>query len=90
MSGIYRIATHVRSSVTEDGGTILDVNSGRYYSLNPIGAAIWNELTAERSKEQILSNLSNTLGVSSEKLQDDVDAFLSRLVKLGLVDQNLS
>ncbi|PYT95059.1 MAG: hypothetical protein DMG36_03190 [Acidobacteria bacterium] len=90
MSEIFRIAMHVRSFVTEDGGTILDVDSGTYYGLNPIGAAIWNELKAERTKEEILSNLLNTFDVSAEKLHAEVDAFLDRLVKLRLVDQSLS
>lgn len=40
----------VRSQVEPGGGTVMNLHTGKYYALNPVGALIWNELETGASR----------------------------------------
>ena len=53
--------------------------------LNRIGAFLWEQLTEERSKEQLLRALMDQYEVDENTANTDVDDFLSSLKGAGII-----
>lgn len=71
----------------EVGGelVLLDLNSGTYFGLNAVGAAIWSELSQGRSFEQLQQHLLERYRVSPERCESEVLAFIDALSQRGLI-----
>ena len=48
-------------------------------TLNETGAFLWNLLTVETTKEELLKSLLNEYDISEEVASRDIDAFLKKL-----------
>jgi hypothetical protein len=79
------IPESIRTVITDDGATLLDVRCGMIYALNPTGGHIWNQLTLGRTKEEIATELSNEFNIPQARLLFDLDQFFSQLAAKGLV-----
>jgi Coenzyme PQQ synthesis protein D (PqqD) len=71
---------------TLDGETVLlDFNSGRYYTLNRVGTAIWERCTGNQSLQDIHATLCARFEASSERIADDLLALVTHLGHEGLL-----
>ena len=71
---------------TLDGETVLlDLSSGRYYTLNRIGTAMWEHCTGKKSLQEIHSTLCTRFEASSERIADDLLALVTHLGHEGLL-----
>ncbi len=69
-----------------DGETvILDINSGMYSGLDPVGTTIWNLLEKEVTFSQIVAEILDNYDVSKEQCIKDLIDFLNDLEKNGLI-----
>lgn len=57
-----------------DQVVVLHFESGRYYSLNSSGSAIWKGLLDNQSPDQIVENLCHEFDVDMETASEDVQA----------------
>ncbi len=73
------------SADLEGDSIILNVNSGKYYSLNPVGAMIWKLIETPISLENIHTALLNEFNVDSERCKQDLFLLLQKLCDAGLV-----
>ena len=64
---------------------ILDMASGRYFALDPIGTRIWSLLQAPCTADSICERLMAEYDVSAVDCRRDVAALLNRLAENGLV-----
>jgi hypothetical protein len=71
----------------EGGGILMDSSSGNCFELNRLGAEIWQRLAAGSSPEQILAGLATSTAVPAEKLEADLRALLTELVRHGLLER---
>ncbi len=63
-----------------DGESVLlNTQTGHYFSINEAGLAIWRLASAERSREEIVSELEATFDISHSQASADVDSFLASL-----------
>lgn len=88
MKAEFKVAPNIRSTINNDGGILLDVDSGIIYSLNPVGAKIWSSLQeSERglSFDELLDSLKRQFDASPQQLQSDLDVFLVTMETKGLV-----
>ena len=71
----------------EAGGTtvLLDMASGRYYSLNEVGRRIWDLCDGSRTVSEIVSTLSEHYNTPTETLECDVRELLAELSNEHLV-----
>lgn len=84
---VFKIRAHTRS-VSKDGQFfVLDVNTGKYYGLNRVGAAIWTSLEQGRTRQELVSALLEKFNVAEGKLIVDIEAMLTRLLDLRLVER---
>ena len=80
-------SAEVTSTVLEDEAVLLNLASGVYYSLNPVGTAIWEQLTGRQSLEEILENVRQQFEVTEEAARQDLVALVSRLREEGLIKE---
>jgi hypothetical protein len=55
------------------------------YSLNEVGAFLWDELKTKKSQAELLVALNARYEVTTEQAQQDISDFLTELVKNNLV-----
>lgn len=79
------VMSYTTAYIGEDLG-LLDVNTGKYYVLNPIGAEIW-ELISEKPRtiEEIVTVLEDTYEGGHEDILRDTLDYLNNLVEKGLI-----
>jgi hypothetical protein len=86
------LADHVSVSATKDavacqfgnGLALLNLKSNVYYSLNGVGAFIWELIQEPRSIVDIRSAVLARYNVDPERCRADVDALLKGLADNGL------
>lgn len=84
----FEVRDEVRSMQDETGMVLLDLAAGKYFSLNNVGALIWQQVVAGRSCQAISDSLRQRFQTSLEKAMADVVAFLNDLREKGLIRDN--
>jgi hypothetical protein len=87
----WRISPEVRTTYSEDGAVLLDIDKGLCYSLNPVAARVWSTVEASRSGIDLcglVDVMETHYTISREQLERDVDECLSKLENMGLVQRN--
>ena len=69
----------------EDGGVVLDINRGKIFSLNGLGALIFERLREQQNESQIVEEISQQFDISVETVRADFIEFVRSLEKQGLV-----
>jgi hypothetical protein len=82
---VYEVSTGVRSTRNEDGGIVLDIEQGKIFRLNGVGALIFERLERRQTRSQIVNEISGEFEISTEKVETDVIEFLESLRQKGLV-----
>jgi hypothetical protein len=83
----YRInSPHVVHEVFDDGeAAIINLKSGAYYSLDPVGASIWALIEKRCSQGEIVERLTERYDGSLVKMIDDVNALIAGLQAEDLI-----
>src|SRR6185436_2869951 len=80
------ITEHVRSTSGMDGTVLLDLRSGKYFALNPVGSLVWQAIAAGASRGTAVERLAERFPeVPAERLCRDADALLAELQVKGLL-----
>jgi hypothetical protein len=85
MQSIPRPNEHVQGTVLDGETVLLDLNTGRYYTLNRIGTAIWERCTGAQSLQQIHTALCERFEAPAERIADDLLALVTKLGHEGLL-----
>ena len=79
------IPAQVMSRQVGDETVILDLSSGMYFGLDPVGARIWQLLNDGQSVDAVVITLLGEYDVTEDQLRQDVNSLVSELVSRGLV-----
>ncbi len=79
-------ASEQSSSELDREAVILNLKSGVYYGLNPVGARIWNLLQQPRTVSEIRDAILAKYSVSPEQCERDLFALLQQLEEEGLIE----
>ena len=87
----WTISPYARATHSPDGCVLLDIEKGRCYSLNVVGARMW--LTIEGSPsgitlEAIVNALETQFEVPRNELETDTAEYLDKLERMGLVQSS--
>lgn len=85
MQAVPQPSPHVHGTTLDGETVLLDLNTGRYYTLNRVGTAIWELCTGAQSLQYIHSALCNRFEASAERIGDDLFALVTQLSHEGLV-----
>jgi Coenzyme PQQ synthesis protein D (PqqD) len=83
----FRIAGHVHARRFDDEVVVLDLGAGEYYSLDAVGAAIWEQLKGGRSAEEIVEFLLATYEVDEPTARADALRIIEDLLAARLVER---
>lgn len=64
---------------------LMDLASEAYFGLDSTAALMWRVLTESASIETALVELQAQFDVDAERLQNDLEVFITRLLALGLL-----
>jgi hypothetical protein len=81
---------YIRNSKTISGRlhdelVMMDIDQGKYFSLNPVATRIWDLLEESRDIDGICNKLVEEYEVDMEQCTGEVEEHLKEMVKLGLV-----
>jgi hypothetical protein len=86
MSAQISIHPEVRTTPgDEDGSVLINLQSGKVFSLNGVGAKIWTMLAQGALCESILDALSREYNLPSAELKADLDGFINDLAQKDLL-----
>jgi hypothetical protein len=87
-SSIVVISTDVVSCDLDGEAAILNIESGIYYGLDPIGAKIWNILQNPCSISDLINSITKEYDVEEERCKTDIFELVNDLIDNGLVKVN--
>lgn len=73
---MQRAFDFVRSTHSENGGTVLDLRNGRLFRLNSAASLIWELLRDGQPQPQIAKAVADRFGISEDVARNDVEQFL--------------
>ena len=65
---------------------ILNMDTGIYYGLNPVGAFIWNLIQETKRVKELKEAVLAAYDVTPERCDQDVMTLLEKLHKAGLIE----
>jgi hypothetical protein len=65
---------------------ILNIKSGVYYGLDPVGARIWNLMQEPREVLEIQNTITGEYDVDPEQCSQDLMSLLEKLLAEGLIE----
>ena len=81
-----RIHPQVRFVEKEGAAVLLQLDRGRYQSLNGSGLTIWSDIGNGTTVDDLVSRMcSRHPGVARQRIDDDVRKFLAQLQSRGVV-----
>ncbi|WP_259075479.1 PqqD family peptide modification chaperone [Salinibacter ruber] len=84
-SSTVKAVDHQTSAEVDGENVVLDLESGVYYGLNPVGTQVWNRIQEPVSIGQIVTDLTSEYDVDYERCFDDVVSLLEDLAENGLI-----
>jgi predicted metalloprotease with PDZ domain len=90
-NSVWNSSASVRSTYTQDGGVLLDVEKGMCYSLNAVASKLWNHLEQNQAGvtfDELVNVIRTNFEVTDGTLEADIAAHLEKLEKMGLVKRS--
>ncbi|TFH50156.1 MAG: PqqD family protein [Bacteroidia bacterium] len=81
---------YIRNNSTVSGRlhdelVMMDIEKGKYFSLNPVATRIWDLLEKPMTEEEVCLILIDEYDVNQEQCRSEVNELLNELSDLGLV-----
>lgn len=84
----FKALPEVVSRTVQDEQVLLNLESGIYFGLNPVGARIWSLIESGKAVNEITRQLCEEYEVSPAKAESDLLALVQQLAKAKLVQLN--
>jgi hypothetical protein len=84
---LLRVNPDVQSTNMDGETVLLDLSTGRYYTLNRVGSVIWEQCTGHHTISDIQTVLCDRFDVASERALDDLVTLVTQLTQEGLLQQ---
>jgi hypothetical protein len=83
----YNRKQDVLAAGLHDEIVMMDIEKGKYFTLNPVGTVIWNLLESPKSLEELCVELIKEFEVEPQTCLEETSAYLENLLKLGLIEK---
>ncbi|MGM9424858.1 PqqD family protein [Hydrogenophaga sp. MI9] len=90
LNDTFSIPSHVMARPVQDEAVILDLASGTYFGLDPVGAQLWAALARGLSVAQACDALMSEFDVERPQLESDVVALIQQLLDKQLIHVGLN
>ena len=75
------------ASKLDDELVMIDIDLGKYFSMNSIASSIWEYIDTPKTKEEICDELLNEYAVGRATCTQEVTLFLEELIQMKLVNE---
>ncbi len=82
---LYRRNSKTISGRLHDELVMMDIDQGKYFSLNPVATRIWDLLEQPLSTKGLCEILTGEYEVEPDQCRHEVEEYLEEMVRLGLV-----
>lgn len=82
----YRHAAHVSWRLVDDEAVLLNVDTSEYYSLDPVGAELWERLGKGESLQQAATGVAKAYGEEGSRVEKDARALVKDLLAERLLE----
>ena len=79
------VSAGIRSAMNADGGTVLDIDRGLMFRLNPLGALVLESIAKGCTQIEITKEIARQCGIGEETAASDVGEFVKSLEQHGIV-----
>lgn len=83
--GKAAIPSHVMARQVGDEMVILDLDTGTYFGLDPVGARVWALLSEGKTVGETREAMLDEFDVGRERLEQDMNELLDKLSGQGLI-----
>ena len=84
---VFRPNPDVQSTCMDGEAVLLDLSTGRYYTLNRVGSLIWEHCTGNHTISDIQTVLCDRFDAAPERALDDLVTLVNDLIQEGLLQQ---
>ncbi|SDJ00281.1 PqqD family protein [Aliiruegeria lutimaris] len=88
MNATYATTDGVLESKLGDETVLLDMESGQYFGLDPVGSFVWHGLKDGKAPAEIIARLSEEFTDVPDSARADVVTFLRELAEKKLISPN--
>lgn len=81
----YRTSSQTVSDLIDGEAVIINLETGNYYNLRDVGAAIWPRLVKGAGTEDLVSFVARKYAIDAERVGQEILAFLNDLEQEGLI-----
>ena len=85
LSDRVSVPAEVMDRSVGDETVILDLESGTYYGLDPVGARMWKLLAEGKTLGEVCDTLLEEYDVERERLEEDILNLAGELAEKGLI-----
>ena len=85
MASRVRVNDDVLFQELQGEAVLLNLNSGMYFGLDPVGTRIWRLLEQDAGLKSVHETLLAEFEVDAPRLEQDLKELISRLAEAGLV-----
>lgn len=78
----------IKHKELESKSVLLDLETGRYYTLNRVGTFIWTLIDGKITTQDIIERVVERFRVERDVASEDVKALLTGLDKEGLIEMH--
>jgi hypothetical protein len=82
---LYPNDKEVTGGVFDGAAVMINLSNGFYYSMDSVGAFIWEQIAAGIALDSIVTALTQRYDVSTERAQADLEALVTQLLDEHLV-----
>jgi hypothetical protein len=86
LAATLRIPAHVLFTTVAQEAVLLNTVTNKYYSLNEVGARVWNLLAEGKILKEAHTALLEEFEVDSPQLEQDILELVQHLRENGLID----
>jgi hypothetical protein len=79
------VPEHVMTRAVSGSTVLLDIDSGRSFTLDSIGTRVWNLLAESGSPRVAYDTLINEFAVAPQALERDLESLIGELARHGLL-----
>ena len=81
----YELRENVRYDWVDEEIVLVNLDTGGYFCLNEVGAAMFDMMAKKKSDEAVLLSLKTTYDVDEVTLKNDFEELVSKLLTLKVI-----
>ena len=83
----YRRKAETISGRLDDQLVMMDIDKGKYFSMNPVATRIWELLEEPRTMDGLCDILTEEYDVDPDRCKQEVGELIDKMKELGLVNR---